>query len=50
MIQLAEDVFAVKNDSDQLDVNQSVIERLQRIHPTTVSESGLCRERFYQNN
>jgi len=38
MIQLAEDVFAVKNDPDQIDVDQSVIERLQRIHPATVSE------------
>lgn len=38
MIQLAEDVFAVKNDPDQLDVDQDVIRRLQRIHPATVSE------------
>ncbi len=38
MIQLAEEAFAVKNDPDQLDVNQDVIERLQRIHPSTVSE------------
>jgi len=38
MIQLAEDVFAVKNDPDQLDVNQDVIERLHKIHPSTVSE------------
>ena len=38
MIQLAEDVFAVKNDPDQLDVNQDVIERLQKLHPSTVSE------------
>lgn len=38
MIQLAEDVFAVKNDPDQLDVNQEVIERLKLIHPATVSE------------
>jgi hypothetical protein len=38
MIQLAEDVFAVKNDPDQLDVNQEVIERLHKIHPSTVSE------------
>jgi hypothetical protein len=38
MIQLAEDVFAVKNDPNQLDVNQEVIEKLQKIHPSTVSE------------
>jgi hypothetical protein len=38
MIQLAEEVFSVKNDPDQLDVNQQVLERLQRIHPATVSE------------
>jgi len=38
MIQLAEDVFAVKNDPDQLDVNEQVITRLKEIHPATVSE------------
>jgi ribosomal protein S18 acetylase RimI-like enzyme len=38
MIQLAEDVFATKNDPAQLDVNQDVIERLIRMHPATVSE------------
>jgi len=38
MIQLAEDVFAVKSDPEQLDVDQEVLERLQRIHPATVSE------------
>jgi len=38
MIQLAEDVFATKNDSEQLDVNEEVIERLKNIHPYTVSE------------
>lgn len=38
MIQLAEDVFAVKNDPDQLDVNQEVMEQLHKIHPSTVSE------------
>jgi ribosomal protein S18 acetylase RimI-like enzyme len=38
MIKLAEEVFAVKNDPDQLDVNQDVIERLKKIHPATVSE------------
>ena len=38
MLQLAEDVFATKNDPDQLDVNEKVIARLQKIHPATVSE------------
>jgi len=38
MIQLAEDVFAFKSDPDQLDVDQEVMARLQRIHPATVSE------------
>jgi ribosomal protein S18 acetylase RimI-like enzyme len=38
MIQLAEEVFAVKNDPNQLAVNPEVLERLQRIHPASVSE------------
>jgi ribosomal protein S18 acetylase RimI-like enzyme len=38
LIQLAEEVFAVKNDPDQLDVDQKVIERLKKIHPSTISE------------
>jgi ribosomal protein S18 acetylase RimI-like enzyme len=38
MLQLANDVFATKNDPDQLDVNQQVIERLQQMHPAAVSE------------
>ena len=38
MIALADEVFAVKNDPDQLDVNEEVIERLHKIHPATVSE------------
>jgi ribosomal protein S18 acetylase RimI-like enzyme len=38
MIQLADEVFAVKNDPNQLDVNENVIKRLQKIHPATVSE------------
>jgi len=38
MIQLADEVFAVKNDPDQLDVNEEVINRLRKIHPATVSE------------
>ncbi len=38
MIQLADEVFAVKNDPDQLDVNQEVIEQLHKLHPSSVSE------------
>jgi GNAT superfamily N-acetyltransferase len=38
LIKLADEVFAVKNDPDQLDVNQQVIDRLLSIHPSTVSE------------
>ena len=38
MIQLADEVFAVKNDPDQLDVNEEVLNRLRKIHPATVSE------------
>jgi GNAT superfamily N-acetyltransferase len=38
MIQLAEDVFAVRNDPDQIDVNEDVLARLRSIHPSTVSE------------
>jgi GNAT superfamily N-acetyltransferase len=38
MIQLAEEVFAVKKDPDQLDIDPVVLERLQKIHPATVSE------------
>ncbi len=38
MIQLAESVFDTKSDPDQLDVDEKVIERLLRIHPSSVSE------------
>ena len=38
MIQLAEEVFATKNDPDQLDVDEKVIARLQELHPSAVSE------------
>ena len=37
LIQLADEVFAVKSDPNQLDVNPKVLERLQRLHPATVS-------------
>ena len=38
MLLLAEEIFDVKQDPNQLDVDQSVIERLQKIHPAAVSE------------
>lgn len=38
LIHLAEETFAVKNDPTQLDVNQEVLLKLQKIHPSTVSE------------
>ena len=38
MLQLAEEVFASKNDPNQLDVNEEVMEQLQRIHPETIAE------------
>lgn len=38
LIKLAEEVFAVKNDPEQLDVDDKVIRRLMKIHPSTVSE------------
>ena len=37
MMQLVTEVFDVKNDPDQLDVDQEVIERLHTIHPATLS-------------
>ncbi len=38
MIQLATDVFAVKEDPEQLDVDETVIEKLHTLHPATLSE------------
>ncbi|HEX2393990.1 MAG TPA: hypothetical protein VHI78_01520 [Bacteroidales bacterium] len=38
LIQLAEEVFAFRNDPEQLNVNEEVIERLHRIHPSTLME------------
>ena len=38
MLQLADEIFAVKNDPEQLDVNHEVLDRLRRIHPATVTE------------
>jgi len=38
LVQLAEEVFAIRSDPSQLNVDQEVIERLLRIHPASVSE------------
>ena len=38
MLQLVEESFATRNDPAQLDVNEDVMERLQNLHPTTLSE------------
>ncbi len=38
LIKLADEVFAMKSDPSQLDVNQDVLDRLNQIHPATVSE------------
>lgn len=38
LIQLADEVFAVKSDPSQLDVDQNVLARLKKIHPATISE------------
>jgi len=38
MLELAEEVFASKNDPNQLDVNEDVMEQLQRIHPESIAE------------
>jgi GNAT superfamily N-acetyltransferase len=37
LVQLAAEVFAVKSDPSQLDVNAEVLERLYQLHPATVS-------------
>lgn len=38
LIRLADEVFAVKSDPSQLDVDQSVRDRLLQMHPSTLSE------------
>jgi ribosomal protein S18 acetylase RimI-like enzyme len=38
MIELASSVFDTRNDPEQLDVNESVMERLYKLHPATLSE------------
>ena len=38
MIQLADEVFTVRTDLNQLNVDNKVIKRLKKIHPATMSE------------
>ncbi len=38
LIHLADEVFDMRNDPDQLNVNPKVIRRLEKIHPSTLSE------------
>ncbi len=38
MIKLADEVFAVKSDPSQLDVDQNVLAHLKQLHPATISE------------
>lgn len=38
MLQLVNEFFDTKNDPDQLDVDQEMIEHLQEMHPATLSE------------
>ncbi len=38
MLQLVGSFFDTKNDPEQLDVDQNVIERLHKVHPATMSE------------
>lgn len=38
MIELVDEVFNVKNDPDQLDIDEEVMRRLLEIHPASVSE------------
>jgi len=38
LIALADEVFAVRKDPEQLDVNEEVMEKLHAIHPSTLSD------------
>lgn len=38
MIELADEVFAAHSDPAQLDVDEAVMQQLERIHPSTLSE------------
>lgn len=38
MLQLVDEVFSTRNDPSQLQVDETVIQQLQQLHPATVSE------------
>jgi hypothetical protein len=38
LIKLAEDVFSFRSDPEQLDVNPEIMDRLRKIHPSTMME------------
>ena len=38
MIQMAEDIFAVKDDPNQLDISEAVMHRLHELHPNALIE------------
>ncbi len=38
MLQVIDEVFATRNDPDQIQVNQDQLKKLQAIHPATLSE------------
>jgi GNAT superfamily N-acetyltransferase len=42
LLQLAEEVFAVRSDPEQLDVDERVLERLRRLHPASVQEEAVA--------
>jgi len=40
MLQLIDEVFATRNDPDQLQVTQQQLKKLQKIHPATLTEKA----------
>lgn len=38
MIQLSEEIFSVKNDPNQLSIDEEVMQQLTKMHPNTISE------------
>lgn len=40
LLRLADEVFAVRSDPEQLNVDEAVLERLRRMHPASVQEEA----------
>lgn len=40
MIHLAEEFFETKNDPDQISVDETVLDQLRRLHPSTIGEEA----------